>query len=277
MDVPFRGRSAWTPDVDDVIWFSTEKIREMFTGCARHSTWPQAKLHTQWPGTGYMGDHTFDRLFASGVPMIKSQEKQETAAKEALVALVDRIGRPGVMFSHSNSGGVPYLVADARPRLVRLIVSLEPKGPPLSGGGFNPGVGNQWGVCQAPITWDPPVTDPAVDLVTATMEAGSPDLTDAIMQADSPLPRRLANLLHIPVLVVTAQASFHAQYDWCSVEFLKQAGVPAEHMKLWERGILGNDHMMFMEKNSDRVAAEIEAWIAGTLSRVRAIEGPLVE
>lgn len=277
MDVPFRGRSAWTPDVDDVMWFSAEKIREMFTGCARHGTWPQAELHTQWPGTGYMGDPIFDRFFASGVPMIKGQERQETATKEALVALVDRVGRPVVMFSHSNGGGVPYLVADARPALVRLIVSLEPKGPPFSGGRFNPGVGNQWGVCQAPITWDPPVTDPAVDLVTVTRKAASLDLNDAILQADSPPPRRLVNLAHIPVLVVTAQASFHAQYDWCSVEFLKQAGVPAEHMKLWERGILGNGHMMFMEKNSDVIAAEIEAWVTEALSRAEAGERHTLE
>lgn len=272
MDVPFRGRSAWTPDVGNMLSFTAEQVREMFTGCAAHGTWPQARLHTQWPGTGDLGDPAFDRLVASGVPMIRGQEAQEAATRDAVAALVDRVARPVVLLAHSNGGGVPYIVADARPGLVRLIVALEPKGPPFSGGRYNPGRGNRWGVCQVPITWAPPVTDPDVELVTVTRKAASPDLLEATVQADEPPPRKLANLTHIPVLVVTAPASFHAQYDWCTVEFLRQAGVPVQHMKLEEQGILGNGHMMFMEKNSDVVAAEVERWIAGTLSQLEASE-----
>lgn len=272
VDVPFRGRSAWDPALGDALSFTAEQVREMFTACAAHGTWPQAPLHTQWPGTGDLGDPAFDRLVASGVPMLRGQAAQEAATRDAVVALVDRVARPVVLLAHSNGGGVPYLVADARPRLVRLVVALEPKGPPFSGGRYNPGLGNRWGVCQVPISWAPPVADPAVDLVTVTRKAPSPDLLDATLQADDPPPRRLVNLTHIPVLVVTAPASFHAQYDWCTVEFLRQAGVPAEHMKLEERGILGNGHMMFMEKNSDVVAAEVERWIAGTLLQLEAEE-----
>lgn len=268
VDVPYRGRSPWTPAVDDVVVFTAEKIREMFTACAKYATWPQAKLHTQWPGTGDMGDPVFDRLYASGVQMITSQEKQEVATQSALAALLDRIGRPVILLSHSNGGGVPLLVADIRPRLVKMIVSLEPKGPAFSGGNFNPGAAIQYGLSQAPVTYDPPVADPAVDLVKITRKAESPDLVDAILQAESPPPRKLINLAHIPVLLVTAEASYHAQYDWSTVEFLRQAGVQTEHLKLWDRGITGNGHMMFMEKNSDEIAAEIERCISGTLSRL---------
>lgn len=262
IDAPYRGRSPWAPAIDDVLVFSSEKIRSMFTACARHGTWPQAKLHTQWPGSGDRGDPVFDNFFASCVQMIKSQEKQELATQTALAALLDRIGKPVVLLSHSNSGGVPLLVADVRPKLVKMIVSLEPKGPPFSGGMFNPGAGIKYGLCQAPITYDPPVNDPLVDLVKTTKKAASPDLLDGTMQAESPPPRKLVNLTHVPVLIVTAQASYHAQYDWASVEYLRQAGVQAEHLKLWEGGISGNGHMMFMEKNSDDIAAKIEDWIA---------------
>ncbi|KAF3770795.1 alpha/beta-hydrolase [Cryphonectria parasitica EP155] len=268
VDVPYRGRSPWNPSVEDVITFAAETIQERFTACAQHGTWPQAKLHTQWPGSGLQGDPVFDRFFASGVQMIRSQEKQELASQAALAELLDRIGRPVLFLSHSNGGGTPYLVADVRPRLVKLIVSVEPKGPPFGGIGMLPGAGSQYGVCQTPITYEPPVVDPKKDLVKITRSAASPALRDAILQADSPPPRKLVNLTHIPVLVVTGQASYHAEYDWCTVEYLRQAGVETEHLQLAERGILGNGHMMFMEKNSDEIASEIDRWIAQTLVRL---------
>lgn len=261
IDAPYRGRSPWTPAIDDVVAVSAEKLQSLFTACKRRGNWPQARFHTQWPGRGEKGDPIFDKFFASSVQMIRDQEKQERATQAALVALLDRIRRPVVLVSHSNSGGVALLVADVRPTLVEMIVSLEPKGPPFSGGRFNPGSGNKYGLCQAPITYDPPVKDPLVDLVQATKKAASPDLMDAIIQAESPPPRKLVHLTNIPVLVVTAQASYHAQYDWCSVEYLRQAGVQVEHLKLWEKGILGNGHMMFMENNSYKIAAEIDDWI----------------
>ncbi|KAJ4388660.1 hypothetical protein N0V93_006119 [Gnomoniopsis smithogilvyi] len=272
VDAPFRGRSAWYPNVDDVMVISAETIQKNFTACASYGTWPQARFHTQWPGTGVMGDQVFDRFFASGVQMIKNQELQESASQEALVALLDRIGEPVVILAHSNGGGVSYLIADARPHLVKAIVSFEPKGPPFSRSAMLSSHGNQYGVCQAPITYDPPVGDPAADLITATRKAGDPDLMDATLQAESPTPRKLINLLHIPVLVVTAEASYHAEYDWCSVEYLRQAGVETEHLKLKDRGILGNGHMMFMESNSDEIARAIHNWITETLTRLGTLE-----
>lgn len=270
VDVPYRGRSAWDPTVDNVMGVSAEKVQKMFTACARYGTWPQAKLHTQWPGTGLMGDPIFDRFFASGVQMTIDQELQESASQEAFVGLLDRVGKPVIILTHSNGGGVSYLVADARPQLVKAIVSVEPKGPPFSRSAMFLSLGNQYGVCQAPITYEPPVKDPARDLITATRKASDPELVDATLQAESPTPRKLVNLAHIPVLVVTSEASYHAAYDWCSVEYLRQVGVKTEHLKLKDRGILGNGHMMFMEKNSDDIARVIESWIKETLLELEA-------
>jgi hypothetical protein len=45
------------------------------------------------------------------------------------------------------------------------------------------------------------------------------------------------------------------------VKFLKQAGVPAEHLQLSDIGIHGNGHMVFMEKNSLQVAAVLQKWM----------------
>ncbi len=65
----------------------------------------------------------------------------------------------------------------------------------------------------------------------------------------------------IPTVLVTAEASFHASYDHCTVAYLRQAGVDATHLRLADHGIRGNGHMMMLEKNSDEVAAAIDEWL----------------
>lgn len=67
----------------------------------------------------------------------------------------------------------------------------------------------------------------------------------------------------MPVLLVTAEASYHAVYDHCTVAFLRQAGVKVEWMKLLEKGQRGNGHMFFMEKDSREVWKLVEEWITG--------------
>jgi hypothetical protein len=61
---------------------------------------------------------------------------------------------------------------------------------------------------------------------------------------------------------VTGEASYHAGYDHCVVKFLRQAGVNAEHIRLADDGILGNGHMMMLEKNSDEIAERLCRWLA---------------
>lgn len=238
-----------------------EQIQEMFTACKQYGKWPQARLHHQWPGAGLIGDPIFDRFYASSVQMVQRQNTTEIAAQDALAVLLDRIGKPVILLSHSNSGGIPLLVADVRPQLVKMIISVEPKGPPFGQSKLGTLMQNIYGICNAPITYEPPVVDPQQDLIRVTKKAPDSSLLDAILQAETPPARKLANLANIPVLVVTGQASYHAQYDWCTVEYLRQAGVEVEHFELGDRGIFGNGHMMYMENNSDEIAAEIHQWI----------------
>ncbi|GAW23505.1 hypothetical protein ANO14919_130640 [Xylariales sp. No.14919] len=261
VDLPFRGRSPWHPDDGELITFTAATVQRLFAAGREYGTWPQAKLHTQWPGTGAVGDPFFDHFSASALQMLGNVAKQESAAQAACVALLDRIGKPVIVLGHSAGGSTPWLIADVRPQLVRKIIALEPSGPPFLGMRLKPGPDFSYGITSVPLTYDPPVTDPDVDLVRAEIKAPSEHLLSCLIQASSPPPRQLVNLKGIPVVVVTAQASYHAQYDWVIVEYLKQAGVEAEHVKLEDRGIFGNGHMMFIEKNSDIVAAEILARI----------------
>ncbi|KAI1116489.1 Alpha/Beta hydrolase protein [Nemania sp. NC0429] len=268
VDLPFRGRSPWHPDDGKLVTVSARMVQKLFAAGREYGDWPKAKLHTQWPGTGAVGDPFFDQFFASTLQMLADVTKQESAAQAACAALLDRIGKPAIVLGHSSGGSTPWVLADIRPKLVRSIIALEPTGPPFLRKVLKPGAadsqyapGTRYGVANAPLTYDPPLTDPDTDLVRAKIKAPSADLIDCLIQAPSPPPRQLIRLKGIPAVVVTAQASYHAQYDWATVEYLKQAGVRAEHLKLEDRGVLGNGHMMYMEKNSDQVAAEIIKWI----------------
>lgn len=68
-------------------------------------------------------------------------------------------------------------------------------------------------------------------------------------------PRRLVNLSRFPVVVVTAEASYRVAYDHLAVRYLRERGVRVEHVRLEDRGICGNEHMMMLERNSDEVVA----------------------
>jgi hypothetical protein len=73
--------------------------------------------------------------------------------------------------------------------------------------------------------------------------------------------RKLINLEKIPTTIVTAHASSHGMYDWATVYFLNQAGVKCGWIRLEQKNILGNGHLMFLEENSDEVAQVVLDWI----------------
>ncbi|KAK2732516.1 hypothetical protein FQN57_002608 [Myotisia sp. PD_48] len=259
VDQTFRGRSAWFPENGTVASINTEVIEKFFTATKEYKLWPHAELHTQWPGSGKMGDPIFDAYYASTVQFLISQVHQETSIQIAGAALLDRIGRPVMLMTHSQAGSQGWLIADARPQFIHTIVALEP-GEPFVNTIFRSEYSRRYGLTNIPITYYPPVTDPETDLIKHIIQEPQGNCT---IQAESPpnSPRELVRLAEIKVLVVTAEASYHRLTDWCVVRFLKQAGVWAEHLELGEAGVHGNGHMMFLEKNSDEVAEKIKRWI----------------
>lgn len=96
--------------------------------------------------------------------------------------------------------------------------------------------------------------------------SSDPSTNFTCFQQGSNPPKQLANLAQVPVLVVTSPSGYHAVYDNCSVQFLQEAGVNAQHVHLQDVGISGNGHMMFMELNNIQIAEEVvEKWIGETL------------
>ncbi len=258
VDQPARGRSAWNPDLQPTVSaVPVELVEKLFTDPQAYAAWPQAKLHTQWPGTGRAGDPAFDQFYAGEVPSL-GNAPSETMMQQAGAALLDRIG-PAIIVTHSQAGAFGWLIADARPRLVRGIVALEPLGPPYKDSVFQTGHDRLWGLTDVPLTYDPSVTDgsPLNFVQDATPDAA--DLAACWKQA-APV-RALPNLKGFPVLVATTQASYHAVYDHCTAAYLKQAGVDVDFERLAEHGIEGNGHMMMLEKNSLAIAAWLDGWM----------------
>jgi pimeloyl-ACP methyl ester carboxylesterase len=256
-DQPSRGRSPWNPSIGYMIASSTDEVERTFTAIATYGTWPQAKLHNQWPGTGLVGDPTFDAFYASQIQFLPDSSIYENQNTDAYAALLDKIGAAHVL-THSQAGSYGWRIGDARPALVKSIIALEPAGPPF--GTTRPFLGNRtWGITYQEITYNPPVGPNATLLERVHIPAKDVDHSDCILQSEP--AKKLANLVDIPVLLMTSEASYHAPYDYCTVAYLKQGGVQVEHADLGAEGIHGNGHMFFMEKNNLDIASRVLAWL----------------
>jgi pimeloyl-ACP methyl ester carboxylesterase len=75
-------------------------------------------------------DTVFLQFYAQNYPSLSSFPRQQELNRDAGAALLDRIG-PAILLTHSQSATFGWLVADARPSLVRAIVAMEPSGPPV--------------------------------------------------------------------------------------------------------------------------------------------------
>jgi pimeloyl-ACP methyl ester carboxylesterase len=264
VDQPARGRSAWQPGIDGELKSFTAAFQEwLFTATAADPRWPQAVGHTQWPGSGRRGDPAFDAFYATQVPFLADQVETQRLVLTAGVALLDRIG-PAILVTHSQAGTFGWLLGDARPDLVKAIVALEPAGPPFENVVIAEGRARAWGLADLPLAYDPPVASPDELPIELQAEPDHPDMVRCWRQ-QAPA-RRLVNLAYIPVILVTGEASYHATYDHCTAQYLRAAGVEVDFVRLEERGIRGNGHMLTLERNSDEIAELVADWLAAAPS-----------
>jgi pimeloyl-ACP methyl ester carboxylesterase len=275
VDQVARGRSAhWNEYYGAVQPSRLNQVEERFVAPERFPVWPQAKLHTQWPGTGKPGDVNFDQFYAAQAVSVASFPKQQEINPPAIIALMEKIG-PSILMIHSQSGAFAWPVADKRPDLVKMIVAVEPNGPPVrelqmvgAPDWFKDGTTDKLsGLGEVPLNYDPPLKDGEKLSFVRQQKADGPDLAHCWLQREP--ARKLKNLANIPVLVVMSEASYHAPYDHCTVAYLKQASVPTDFIRLADVGIRGNGHMMMLEKNSDDIARVMEEWTARQIGNGR--------
>ena len=96
--------------------------------------------------------------------------RQEELTRDANVALLDAIGTPVILVTHSQSGPFGWAIANARPNQVKAIVAVEPGGPPLkdtdnvkvtyldSPAGTG---GRAWGITNTAIAYEPTAAAPS--------------------------------------------------------------------------------------------------------------------
>ena len=267
VDQPGRARSGFFTDVYGATRRpNTGAMSSRFTAPKSSEQYPQAKLHTQWPGSGLPGDPAFDQFFSSQVEDIADLNVIEQLNREAGIALLDKIG-PAILLTHSQSGPFGWGLADSRPKLVKGILAIEPNGPPFheatmvgeKAGWFKDGaLGRAWGITRTPLAYSPEVKEPKALRMTQQSAPAAPDLVRCWLPAQ-PAPQ-LVNLKGIPILIVVSEASYHAPYDHCTSEYLKQAGVANDFVRLTDLHIHGNGHMMMLEKNNLEIAAFLDRW-----------------
>lgn len=267
VDQPGRGRSGYFERrYGKSAHRGTAAVERRFSAPERSALWPQAKLHTQWPGAAVAGDPHFDQFYASQVEGMEDVGALERLAREAGAALLDRIG-PAVLLTHSQGGPLGWTIADARPDLVRGILAVEPNGAPVWEMKFTgppdyfeeDKITRPWGITRGPLTFAPAAASAdALEFVRQEKPDG-PGLVCCWQQAEP--ARQLANLKDISILIITAEASYHAPYDHCTSQFLRQAGVEHDFVRLADIGIRGNGHMMMLEKNNLEIAAYLLHWL----------------
>ena len=266
VDQPGRGRSGYFPGYGKSTGRTTGAITERFSAPERAGKWPQAALHSQWPGGGAADDPHFDQFYASQVASMEDITMLEGMMREAGAALLDRIG-PAILLTHSQGGPFGWAIADARPKRVKGILAIEPNGAPVYEVKFkgppdwfeDDGVTRPWGLTRGPLAFLPAAKDASEMKFVRQEKADGPGLTRCWLQAGP--ARQLPNLKGIPILIVTAEASYHAPYDHCTSLFLRQAGVEHDFLRLADAGIRGNGHMMMLEKNNLEIAQFLREWV----------------
>ena len=262
-----RGRSAhWSQAYGPVTTAALDRLTQRFVAPEHFKLWPQAHLHTQWPGEGQPGDPAFDQFYFSQFPSIADFAKQQQINPPAIVALLEKIG-PSILLTHSQSGAFAWPVIDKRPDLVTVNLAVEPNGPPVHDvelKGAPDWFGDSAhekpsGLGEAPLAYDPPMSgDSRIDFV----REDKPDQPDHVRCWLQKAPaRKLPNIAKVPTLIVTSEASYHAPYDHCTAAYLTQAGVRTTLIRLADAGVRGNGHMMMLEKNNIAVARVMARWL----------------
>ena len=247
LDRPSYGRSPYHPDALGPSHLpNVPPFEGLITSTAVFNT-------AQWPGPGGMNDPLIGQFMACESGNVSDEAFHSDLVWRGGAELLDRIG-PSILFVHAFGGFFAWGVADRRPNLVKAIVCMEINGNPFAGQ-------LRWGLTAGPMTYDPPVTDPAqFALVDRTEPPDSPRPVPPSYKLQAEPARQWKNLRGIPIGWLTSEFGGGGS-PVANVEFLKQVGCSAEMLRLRDHGIVGNGNLMLLEKNNHEVFGVIRDWL----------------
>jgi pimeloyl-ACP methyl ester carboxylesterase len=229
-----------------------------------------------WPGTGRSGHVAPDAL-------------NGTVVVNGLGALMRSLGGSVILLTHSMSGAYGWRLAELHHELVHAVVGVAPAPPgniqqpaPIYGE-TDATIETQASGQRVTIDKNKPVL-PTRDFVERKLIGESrffprerlAEYAASLRPTPPPLvlerqnvhgsqlrvddPRKLAGKR---VLVITGTDDLdHArEVDGAIVTWLKAHGAAAEFCFLGDQDIVGNGHMLMMEKNSDQIADAIMDWL----------------
>ena len=108
VDQVARGRAAqWSQAQGPVSNANLKRVLQRFVAPERAKLWPQAELHTQWPGAGQPGDAAFEQFYMSQFPSLADYRQ----------AAGDQPAPPALRSGEDRSGGAAHAFAVRRLRL----------------------------------------------------------------------------------------------------------------------------------------------------------------
>jgi pimeloyl-ACP methyl ester carboxylesterase len=228
-----------------------------------------------WPGVGRSGYIPLDNLTGEVVV-------------EGLAKIVVSLGQPVIIMTHSMSGAYGWKLVENYGQHITRVVAIAP-GPPGNIQAVSDVIRETADavVVRSSVTLTINLKQPVVsdrNFVEVKLVGKSTQFPrehiEIYASSLTPIPPRLLyqrRNIHGSQLKVTDLSKYRGKrvlvmtgtedvdhprkLDESIVEWLNQNGAKADFIYLGDRGIVGNGHMMMLERNSDVLAEQVVSWI----------------
>lgn len=126
-----RGTQENLGDFPLRIGSTAEVTQDAFTAPETANDYPQSQNHTQWPGSGLIGDPIFNAFEATFIPLTNNATAQQLSMRASGCKMLQMIGKPSFLVSHSIGATHPILLSNDCPEYVAGSINLDPATTPF--------------------------------------------------------------------------------------------------------------------------------------------------
>jgi hypothetical protein len=202
-------------------------------------------------------DPVFNVFEAEFIPLTSNNTRQEISMRYASCELLSLIG-PSFLVSYSIGAVHPILLSDECPSLVVGSVNLEPGNISFESyvenatSSVDQTAARPFGLTVTNLNSDPLVSN-YTDLITETVGEDTSASRSCIQQSNSTANytiHTLPNVVKVPYVAFTGEASPHITYAHCVINYPNQVGVKTDWIKMADVGVYGNAHFGYLELNN---------------------------